>query len=157
MKLKHIWAVTALLLTGRGSIAAVNGDTPEGAHNDADGGITYKCGTAITETNCLVKASGDPLVVAPTALATDEPIGVSPDTCAVGDYTAVDHFGIASRTRLVTVSAAVTAGARLYTAASGRASSSGGTGKWLIGRALQSASAAGQAIAFEPCFPVVQA
>lgn len=87
---------------------------------------------------------------------TDEPLGIATDTVAVGEKGNVTHFGGMSGTRTMIAGAAIAAQAKVYTAGSGKISSTGGTGKFLVGTAITAAAADGDEIEVAPCYPVVQ-
>jgi hypothetical protein len=121
-----------------------------------DGGIiTRTPSTAFTVPN-LVAGVGTTagIHIAPCAATGVVPLGFVPDTGAVGEATAV-QTGLGGVV-LGVASAAIAADVLVYTATGGKLSSTGGTGKYLMGRSLKAAAADGDELPIIPCFPVVQ-
>lgn len=87
----------------------------------------------------------------------DEPLGVATDTVAVAEKGNVEHFGATQGSLTVIAAAAIAAQVRVYTAAAGKISSTGGAGTYLVGRSVTAAAAANDEIEIVPCFPVLQA
>ena len=121
-----------------------------------DGGIVTRfASTAFTVPN-LVAGVGTTagLSVAPCAATGVVPVGFAPDTAAVGESVAVQAaFGDAV---LGVASAAIAADVLVYTAAGGKLSSTGGTGKYLMGRSLKAAGADGDEFPLIPYPPTLQ-
>lgn len=122
-----------------------------------DGGIITRFPTTAFTVPNLVAGVGTTagLNIAPCAATGVVPLGFVPDTGAVGEATAV-QTGLGSVV-LGVASAAIAADVLVYTAAGGKLSSTGGTGKYLMGRSLKAAAADGDEFPLIPCFPVVQA
>ncbi len=121
-----------------------------------DGGIiTRIASTAFTVPN-LVAGVGTTagLSAAPCAATGVVPLGFAPDTAIVGEPLAV-QTGLGGVV-LGVASGAIAADVLVYTAANGQLSSTGGTGKYLMGRSTKAAAAAGDEFPLIPCFPVLQ-
>lgn len=82
------------------------------------------------------------------------PIGFAADEAAAGENVTVDMSH--GDTKLAVASAAIAADVLVYTAAGGKTSSTGGTGKYLMGRSITAAAADGDEYEIAPCFPVLQ-
>ena len=121
-----------------------------------DGGIITRIPTTAFTVPNLVAGVGTTagLNIAPCAATGVVPLGFAPDTGAVGEPTAV-QTGLGGVV-LGVASAAIAADVLIYTAANGQLSSTGGTGKYLMGRSLKAAGAAGDEFPLIPCFPVLQ-
>jgi len=92
--------------------------------------------------------------IAPCAATGVVPLGFVPETGAVGDALGVlMGYGDAV---LAVASAAVAADVPVYTATGGKLSSTGGTGKYLMGRSGSAAAAANDEFVVIPCPPVLQ-
>jgi hypothetical protein len=123
----------------------------EGTH---DGRITKGADAAITERFLLGKIGSASDRVAVCG-AVDTPIGVITDeAAAVGDLVNVSLFGSSRTTLRMVASGAITQGALLEPAASGRVQTLGvGVGTHhVVGRALDAASAAGDVIEVDPSY-----
>jgi hypothetical protein len=121
-----------------------------------DGGIITRFATTAFTVPNLVAGAGTTagLSAAPCAATGVVPFGFAPDTAAVGEAIAVQTgtggvvLGVAS--------AAIAADVLVYTATGGKLSSTGGSGKYLMGRSLKAAAADGDELPIIPCFPVLQ-
>jgi hypothetical protein len=118
---------------------------------------TYKAEEAFPLAFTIVKKGTDPAAQVAICDATDEPVGWtdsdSGDNAAIGDYVSVALLGCAGKTGKAVAAEAITAGARLYTAADGKVQDTAAAEAWLVGRAL-TAVASGAVVEFDPCFPV---
>ena len=112
-----------------------------------DGNTTsYECGAAIGQF-LRVKFSSGKLAAAD---ATDQDIGVLRDASfASGDVRAVELFSRAGTHKAI-AAAAISQGAKVYTAASGKVSATQATGAFLRGVAMSAATAAGDVIEVQP-------
>jgi hypothetical protein len=123
----------------------------EGTH---EGNITKAVDAAITERFLLAKfgSASDRVAVCGTA---DTPMGVITDeAAAVGDLVNVALLGCKSSTVRMVASAAITQGALLEPAASGRVQTLGaGVGTHhVVGKAMDAAAAAGDVIEVDPSY-----
>lgn len=103
----------------------------------------------------LVKFGTDADHIAIAGVA-DVPIGTCPDTPALGDSAAVQLLGCAKESLTMVASAAVTVGARVFAAASGKVSvlATGTNGTYYcVGQALTAASDDLDEIQVDPCVP----
>lgn len=82
--------------------------------------------------------------------------GVALTGAAIGDPVAVRMLPAGAGTVKLIGGAAVTAGARVYTAATGRVSSTAASTSFLVGRAVEACAAAGDTFEVTPLSPVVQ-
>ncbi|MDX1950944.1 MAG: capsid cement protein [Verrucomicrobiota bacterium] len=123
----------------------------EGTH---DGNITKAVDAIITERHLLAKigSASDRIAVCGSA---DTPIGVITDEApAIGDWVNLALLGSSRSTLRMVAAAAITQGALLEPAASGRVQTLGaGAGTHhVVGRALDSATAAGEVIEVDPLY-----
>jgi hypothetical protein len=123
----------------------------EGTH---DGNITKAADAAITERFLLAKigSAADRVAVAGAA---DTPIGVITDeAAAIGDLISVALLGARTSTLRMVASGAISQGALLEPAASGRVQTLGvGAGTHhVVGRALDAATNAGDVIEVDPFY-----
>jgi hypothetical protein len=88
--------------------------------------------------------------------ASDCPVGIATDDASVGDPLALKILGVSPQSVLVTASGAFAAESYLYTAANGQVQTEPTTAGtyYLIGRALNAATAAGDHVEAETCVPV---
>jgi len=123
-----------------------------GSHN---GPITRFAETAFGVPNLVAgKGTTAGKQVAPCAATGVVPIGFALDEAAVGEAVAVEmSYG---RSVLGVASAAIAADVPVYTAAGGKLSSTGGAGKYLMGRSAGAAAADGDEFEVIPCAPVLQ-
>ena len=125
----------------------------EGTHEDS---ITKLADAALTDRHLLVKFGSDADHIAVNG-ASDDPLGVCNDEPSAAEREAnVIILGVSHNTVLMVASEAITAGERVYTAASGKVQdepSAAGT-YYCVGRALNAASTDGDEIEVEPCFPI---
>lgn len=122
-----------------------------------DGGIITRIPTTAFTVPNLVAGVGTTagVNIAPCAATGVVPVGFCPDTGAVGEPTAVQMgFGDVV---LGVASAAIAADVNVYTAANGKLSSTGGTGKYLMGRSIRAAAADGDEFPLIPYPPTLQA
>jgi hypothetical protein len=136
-----------LALTQNGRVRLAN--IAEGTH---DGNITKAVDVAITERFLLAKVGAASNTVN-IAGASDTPIGVITDEAAnIGDIVNVALFGSARSTVRMVASGAISQGALLEPAASGRVQTLTGTvgTHHVVGRALDAASNAGDVIEVDP-------
>ena len=123
----------------------------EGTH---EGNITREADAAITERHLLGKIGSASDRVALCG-ASDIPIGVITDEAEdTGDLVNVALLGSARSTLLMVASAAITQGALLEPAASGRVQTLGGGAgtHHVVGRALNAAAAAGDLVEVDPFY-----
>ena len=126
----------------------------EGVHGD--GQITKKADGAITTRYLLAKIGSD-IDHVDLAGTADIPLGVITDeSAAAEDLVNVSLFGSGQSTQKMIASAAITAGDLVVSAASGKIRTlPGGAGTYyIIGRALNAASADGDVVEVTPSFPV---
>ena len=125
----------------------------EGTHEDS---VTKLADAAITTRHLLVKQGSDADHIAVCG-ANDDPSGVCDDEPSAAEKEAnVNLLGVIHRTVLMVASEAITAGERVFTAASGKVQdepTDPGT-YYCVGRAMTAASADGDEIEVEPCFPI---
>jgi hypothetical protein len=126
---------------------------PVGTHET--GVISLECETAAITTRYLLVQTG----TAPASQfivngATTRPLGVVADEPAVGETAAVQLLGVKTGTIKMVASAAITAGALVYTAASGKVTSTISAGVYMVGRALTAAGADGDLIEVAHCVPI---
>ena len=128
----------------------------EGTH---EGGMVTKLADGAITTRFLIGKVGSDINHVVACGASDDPLCVIEDEAAAAeDPMNVVLFGSAGRTLKVVASEPISAGARVYTAASGKVQdlpASNGT-YYRIGRALQAAAADGDVIEIDPCFPVAE-
>ncbi|MBI5770827.1 MAG: DUF2190 family protein [Verrucomicrobia bacterium] len=151
-------ANTSRLSRRSGLIAGTN-TLPDSQGTHQGGRVTRLADAAITTRNAVVKIGSDAAHIA-VAGTGDIAIGVCQDEpSAAEDPVSVVHFGSADRTLLVVASAAISAGDMIVTAASGKVRALPGTTGtyYIIGRALTAATADGDTIELDPCFPVQRA
>jgi len=160
MKLTHITGlIMALILAPFAAIARAFVPSPDlVASNSAgshQGPVTRFAETAFSAPHLVAgKGTTAGKQVAPCAATGVLPIGFAEDEAAVGEAVAVETgYG---RTVLGVASAAIAADVPVYTAAGGKLSSTGGTGKYLVGRSLTAAAADGDEFELQPYPPVVQ-
>lgn len=89
--------------------------------------------------------------------ATDRPWGVCLDEPASGDKATVGILGATVGTLKVIAGAAVTAGSKVYTAASGKVTGTHATGVYCLGIAVTSASSDGDLVEISPRIPTLDA
>jgi len=125
-----------------------------------NGKITYTADAAFTYTGLsqrfLIAKIGTDDYHINLAGAADEPIGVCTDAPVAGEQASVDVFGAAPGTKRGIASAAIAAGADVYTAAGGLLQSEPGAAGtyWLVGRALHAAVGAGDDFEFTSVKPI---
>lgn len=133
-----------------------NASQNEGTHEGAL--ITKLSAGAVTQRYLIVEIGADIDHIAPCNAAADIPLGISQDesTAAEQEVAVAALCGGNLGTLLVTSSAAITAGDMLVTDTAGKARTLPATTGtyYIIGRALQAATAADQIIEFAPCFPI---
>jgi len=103
----------------------------------------------------LVKFGTDADHIAIAGVA-DSPIGVCPDTPALGDSAAVRLLGCANESITMVASEAIGVGVRVFAAASGKVSllDTGTNGTYFcVGVALEAAAADLDEIQVDPCIP----
>lgn len=88
--------------------------------------------------------------------ATDDPLGPCLDTPNVGERGTILHLGSAPGTKTMIASKAIADGDLVYTAANGKITDTSVTGCYLVGKAVEAASADGDEIEVDACFPIVQ-
>ena len=142
--------VAFLLAKGDHAINAIN------SAGDHDGGRIRRLAESAFTAPHLVAGKGTTagLHVAPCAATGVVPIGFALDEAAAGENVAVDTG--AGKTQIGVASAAITSDVLVYTATGGKLTSTGGTGKYLMGRSVTAAAADGDEFELIPCFPVVQ-
>jgi hypothetical protein len=124
-----------------------------GTHADGRIDRSWETGTAVR--NILVQTGTAPgTQIIANVLAT-RPIGVMLDEPAEGELAAVQLLGCGTGTVKMVASAAITAGAPVYTAAAGKVSATYGAATYLVGRALTAAGADGDVIEVMHCFPMI--
>jgi hypothetical protein len=136
----------------RGAKTVLLANIAEGVHGS--GNITKGVDAPITERYLLGKIGSATDRVAVCG-ATDSPIGVITDeAAAVGDPVNVALLGSVTGTVRMVASAAISQGALVEPAASGRVQTLGaGAGTHhVVGRALDVATAAGDVIEVDPCY-----
>ncbi|HEY3861641.1 MAG TPA: hypothetical protein VGO59_07125 [Verrucomicrobiae bacterium] len=105
----------------------------------------------------LVYKRGSAQYYAAVADGVNMPLGISPDAAyQLGDFLDIERLGATFGTVLGYSAGAVTIDDLVYSAANGLAGdlTTAGHGTfWVIGRAVNSVSAASQEITFVPCFP----
>jgi hypothetical protein len=161
MKLTHITGlIMALILAPFAALARAFGPTPDlVASNSAGshyGPVTRFAETAFGAPHLVAgKGTTAGKQVAPCAATGVLPIGFARDEAAVGEAVAVETgYG---NPGLGVASAAIAADVPVYTAAGGKLSSTGGAGKYLMGRSLSAAGGDGDEFELQPCPPVLQA
>lgn len=92
--------------------------------------------------------------IAPCAATGVLPLGFVQETAAIGEWIGV-QMGYSDAV-LGVASAAIAADVPVYTSTGGKLSSTGGTGKYLMGRSLTAAAADGDELTIMPCPPVLQ-
>lgn len=143
--------VAFLMAKGDHALNAINS---AGTREDAR--VRRVAETALTLPHLLVsKGTTAGLHVIACAATGAVPIGFALDEAAAGENVGVE-MGFGS-TVLGVASAAIAADVPVYTAANGKLTSTGGTGKYLVGRSVTAAGADGDEFELIPCFPVVQA
>jgi hypothetical protein len=117
--------------------------------------LTKKADAALTDEHLLVTFGSDADHIAINA-ADDMPLGTVPDTPSEAeDIVAVNLLGSRNETVTMVASEAIDAGEIVYTAANGKVQDEPASGTvYKVGRALQAATADGDEIEVEPCFPV---
>ena len=145
----HHTRVRLRLTRDGGTVRLAN--TAEGTH---EGGLTKFTDAAITERWLLGKigSAADRIAVCGVG---DTPIGViSDEAAAAAEAVSVNLLGSSRGTVRMVASAAITQGALLEPAASGRvATLGGGVGSHhVVGRALDAAAAAGDVIEVDPMY-----
>ncbi len=119
------------------------------------GYVTATAASAFSGKYLLAKANATAGEVDPCG-AGDCPVGVATDEADIGDPLALKILGVNPQSVLVTASGAIAAGAYLYAAANGKVQgepTSAGT-YYLVGRALTTATGAGDQLEAETCVPV---
>ena len=127
---------------------------PAGGYDDAV--ISRTASTAFTLPN-LVAGVGTTAGIhaAPCAATGVVPLGFCEETAIVGEHISVNMgYGKAV---IAVASAAVAADVAVYTAGAGKLSSTGGTGKYLMGRSATAADGDTDEFVVIPCPPVLQA
>lgn len=123
----------------------------------ANGILTYYAQTsAITQRYALVKkgTAANQIVLGD---ATTRPLGVVLDEPGIDEAAAVAMLGATPGTVKMVASKAITAGAPVYTAASGKVTDTYGATAFIVGRALTTAAADGDLIEVQHCFPMINA
>jgi len=119
------------------------------------GSMTRIADAAQSIKHLLVKLGTDAAHIAINGVS-DDPIGVCPDTPALGDSASVLLLGCAKETVTMVASAAITAGVRVFAAANGKvsalASTTNGT-YFCVGKAVTAAAADLDEIQVDPCIP----
>jgi len=137
----------ANVIRNRGRLSACN--VAEGTHA---GSITRKTDAAIATRHLLVKVGSDADHIAACG-ASEVPIGTVPDEAAAAEENVeVALLGSAPSSRKMVASEAITAGEKVYTAASGKVQdlpTDAGT-YYCVGTALTPASADGDVIEVDP-------
>lgn len=114
----------------------------------------YAQTTAITQRYVLVKkGTADNQML--LGDATTRPIGVCLDEPGVDEEGAVFVLGAGTGTVRMVAAAAITAGAPVYTSASGKVTATWAATAFIVGRALTAAAAADDLIEVAPCFPLI--
>jgi len=161
MKMHMILSILALLAIaapflianlkgGREEVCNVNANV--GTH--PTGVVPKVCQTAaLTRYQLVQQGTADNQIIA--NVATTRPWGVVLDEPAVGDTAAVALLGATNGTLKMVANAAVTVGTVVYTAAAGKVSPTFGATLYMVGRALTPASADGDIIEVQPCFPLL--
>jgi len=142
----------ALMAKGGGTINAVN--TAAGTREGACVGRFAETALGVPY---LVVSKGTVAGkdVIPCAATGAVPLGFALDAADVGEPVAIAMgFG---KTVFGVASAAIAADVPVYTAAGGELSSTGGAGKYLMGRSVTAAAADNDVFELMPCFPVLQA
>lgn len=148
----------AMLISGfmpkpQGEYLLANFNSSEHPH----GQVTYTADNAFTVsgtlTRFLMAKFGTDSAHIDLCGAADEPLGICSDAPAAGDVVTVEVLGAGSKTKRGIASAAITAGADVYTAAGGELQSepAGAGTYWLVGRAISAATGAGDDFEFAPC------
>jgi len=119
------------------------------------GYVTVTAASAFTGKYLLAKADSTAGEI-DVCGASDCPVGVATDEANVGDPLALKILGVSPQSVLVTASGALAAESYLYAAANGQVQTEPTTAGtyYLIGRALNAATAAGDHIEAETCVPV---
>jgi hypothetical protein len=119
------------------------------------GYVTVTAASAFTSKYLLAMADSTPGEI-DVCGANNCPVGVATDEAAVGDPLALKILGVSPQSVLVTANGAFAAESYLYTAANGQVQTEPATAGtyYLIGRALNAATAAGDHIEAETCVPV---
>ncbi|HVU37934.1 MAG TPA: DUF2190 family protein [Opitutales bacterium] len=150
-------ALRALLAAHRpsrcdGTRRPVFANVAQGTHA---GYVTATAASAFSGKYLLAKANATAGEVDPCG-AGDCPVGVATDEADIGDPLALKILGVNPQSVLVTASGAIAAGAYLYASANGKVQgepTSAGT-YYLVGRALTTATGAGDQLEAETCVPV---
>lgn len=141
-------AAFRMLMTPPGLVAANNA----GSH---DGPIRRVAEVAFPQVHLIAgKGTTAGVQVSPCAATGQLPIGFAVDEAAVGEHVGVDLSK--GDGKLGVASAAIAADVLVYTSGSGKMNSTGGTGKYLMGRSITAAAADGDEFEFDPCFPALQ-
>ena len=145
-------ALIAKAMAGPPGVNACN--TASGCHDGSRVGRVAE--TALAQPYLLVsKGTTAGKHVIACAATGAVPLGFALDEAAAGEPVAV-AMGYGS-TVFGMASAAIAADVPVYTAADGELTSTGGAGKYLVGRSVTAASGDGVAFELQPCFPVLQA
>src|SRR5207253_400357 len=103
----------------------------------------------------LVKIGSDIDHVTPLTAATEMPLGVCTDEAgAAEDLVNVAVLGVTPGTVKMVANAAITAGATVYAAASGKVGAAATGICWKVGRALNAAGADLDIVEVEHCIPI---
>lgn len=122
---------------------------------DHCGPIRRVAEVAFTQVHLLAgKGTTAGVQVSPCAATGQIPIGFAVDEAAVGDHVGIDTS--IGETILGVASGAIAADVLVYTAGSGKLTSTGGTGKYLMGRSVTAAAADGDEFELVPFPPTVQ-
>jgi len=119
------------------------------------GYVTVTAASAFTSKYLLAKADATAGQIDVCGVS-DCPVGIATDEADVGDPLALKILGVSPQSVLVTASGAFAAESYLYTAANGEVQTEPATAGtyYLIGRALNAATAAGDLVEAETCVPV---
>jgi Uncharacterized conserved protein (DUF2190) len=159
MKLKHALSMALLAIVSVFRLGAReechNAASTVGTHEN--GKVTYYAQTsAITPRYALVKkGTADNQIT--LGDATTRPLGVVLDEPGIDEAAAVGLLGCCVGTVRMVASAAIAAGAPVYTAAGGKVTSTYGATAFIVGRAITAAAADGDIIEVAHCFPMINA
>jgi len=119
------------------------------------GYVTVTAASAFTSKYLLAKADATAGQIDVCGVS-DCPVGIATDEADVGDPLALKILGVSPQSVLVTASGAFAAESYLYTAANGEVQTEPATAGtyYLIGRALNAATVAGDLVEAETCVPV---
>ena len=141
--------IAGLFAGAKGELIAAN--IGEGTH---EGSVTRTADEAFSVLYLLAKIGTAATNIGLCGVS-DIPLGIVPDKPAAGEGCSVNLLGARCDTQLVVASAAISAGDFVVAAASGKVRTlptAGGT-YYIIGRALNAASADGDLVEIDPCLP----